>query len=46
MKRRHCVNCGIYAHLLCWECGRMIVATVVGELLAGAIVGGVVWLMK
>lgn len=47
MKRRPCWNCCTWVNgVLCVDCARMILATVVGELLTAAIIGGVVWLIK
>lgn len=42
MRYRRCLNCHIYARVLCWECGRMIVATIVGEL----VVAGILWALR
>lgn len=36
--RSHCINCQIPARILCWECARMVVATIVGELVVAAVV--------
>jgi hypothetical protein len=34
---RRCVNCQVPARILCWECARMVLATVVGELAVAAV---------
>jgi hypothetical protein len=48
MRYPHCRNCGVPARggIFCLECGRMIVATVVAELVVAVIWGGFAWLMK
>lgn len=40
--RSRCVNCQVPARILCWECARMILVTVVAEL----VVAGILWAVR
>lgn len=39
MRTTRCYNCGVPARIVCFECARMVLVTVVAEL----IVAGIVW---
>ena len=42
IRYRRCLNCGVPRQILCWECGRLIIATVVAEL----VVAVVLWALR